>query len=278
MDLHPFWKEDVLSAMQLHRYQVEVLIDQRFYLLRVNKLLIVHLVPLVNNFSGDELIALQQRYENQQLIHLWEDIWTSRNTQVINRINSLLGLNTSIYARQCQITELDLEQSKEFYNAFHLQGYVKCQQTYGLTINQQLIAAASFSKVRPMKRKGPAYQSAELIRFATKDHFTVVGGLSKLIKHFLKQVKVNDLMTYADRDWSAGKGYKKLGFALSEILPPATLYIDKETLTRYFPHRLPSNLLKRMEHENIANFDDYLTKSGFVSVFNTGSLKYHLYL
>ena len=76
---------------------------------------------------------------------------------------------------------------------------------------------ATFSNKRKMSRQGPDYTSAELIRFATKDGFTVTGGLSKLIKHYMKMLAPNDLMSYADRDWSLGKGYLAAGFKLKTI-------------------------------------------------------------
>lgn len=268
-----------MSTMRKLHQTVHVIPNDRYFLVQLNESLIIHLISLKNTFTGLELTGLQEYYQklNQQLIQLWEDVWASKRLQVINRIHSFLGLNKSIHGRKCRMTALTTVQSRAFYDAYHLQGYVKAEQTYGLILNEELIAAASFSKTRPMKLKGPSYRSAELIRFASKDNFTVVGGLSKLIKHFLKNTIVNDLMTYADRDWSLGNGYDRLGFTLTEVTAPADLYVNCETLERFFPHRLPKAITETFEHQQIINFEDYLANQGFVKAFNTGNLKYHLY-
>jgi len=212
------------------------------------------------------------------LVHLWEDIWLAKRAQVLSRIHSFLGLNASIHGRKTKIENLSKQQISNFLDQYHLQGFINAKYHYGLIVGNELIAAASFSATRPMKSKGTAYLSAELVRFATKDGFTVVGGLSKLIKHFTKQFKMNDLMTYADRDWSLGRGYDQLGFTLSKITEPVHLYVHRETLIRYFQHRLPKDIILAFETQKELALDDFLALNGFVKVFNTGNLKYHLYL
>ena len=129
-----------------------------------------------------------------------------------------------------------------------------------------------------MKSKGSHYTSAELVRFASKDGCTVTGGLSKLIKHFLILKKPNDLMSYADRDWSLGKGYDQLGFQLTSTTTPAYVYVDEKTKLRYFPHRLPKKVLSAFDEQKELNLDDYLAEQGYAKAFNTGNLKYHLYV
>jgi hypothetical protein len=62
------------------------------------------------------------------------------------------------------------------------------------------------------KTEGKGEQSGELIRFCNKLDYTVVGGLSKLLKHFITQYQVDDVMTYIDKDWSDGKSFIQLGF------------------------------------------------------------------
>lgn len=61
-------------------------------------------------------------------------------------------------------------------------------------------------------------------------------------------------MTYADRDWSAGAAYTKLGFTQTAILEPQ-IYVLDENLNR---------LLKK-DNQVLAT-----------EVFNTGSLKFIL--
>lgn len=280
MDINPFWQEDVFLTVQDIDHNANIKCAKPHFVIDCNRKFYLHLVPLDNTFKPEDLLKLQLDYQKEglQLVHLWEDVWLARRNQVLSRIKSFLGLNQSFHGRKAKITIVAKEDSINFLDKNHLQGYIRAKYSFGLIADQELIALASFSDTRPMKSKGPAYVSAELVRFASKDGLTIVGGLSKLIKHFLKEIKVNDLMTYADRDWSLGKGYETLGFELTSVTEPAKLYLDQKSLIRYFPHRLSKSILLAFESQNILNLDDYLVANGFVKLFNTGNLKYHLYL
>ena len=280
MGLNPLWQEDFFLTVQGFYHHVQLLEANPYYIIDTEKDFLIHLVPISNNFTAEELITLQNQFkvENKQLVHLWEDVWLTKREQTISRIKSFLGLNKGIHGRKVKIVDLDTKQTSHFLSTNHLQGFVKAKYNYGLTFNDDVVAVASFSDKRLMPQKGENYTSAELVRFASKTGFTVIGGLSKLIKHYIKLQKPNDLMTYADRDWSLGKGYEKLSFQLSEATKPLTLYLNKENLLRFAPHRLPKNLLLAYKNQNVLNLDEFLLENGYVKVFNTGNLKYHLYL
>lgn len=274
------WEENVLAELKGLSNQAYFINHTKYNIIEVSPKLFFHLVPLKNNFLPDELIKLQESYQiiGKMLVHLWEDIWLFNKAGVLSRTKSFLGLNRTLHARKAVLVETDSAIATRFFNDTHLQGFVKAKYYYGLTVNGELIAMASFSDLRPMKLKGTTYTSAELVRFASKDGYTITGGLSKLIKHFLKAQHPNDLMSYADRDWSLGKGYEQMGFELTAITTPAYLYVALASLKRYFPHRLPKAILSSFELQKELNLEDYLAKNGFSKVFNTGNLKYHLYV
>ncbi len=270
----------VISALNALNLSVRVMDDELHSIIQCSPQLFIHVVPSVTSAQPEEFVMLQEKYqqEGKLLVHLWEDVWLLNQTKVLSRIKSFLGLNQTIHGRKTKIIALNLNQITEFFNLYHLQGYIKAKYNYGLMINNEVVAAASFGVHRPMRSKGVNYYSSELIRFTSKDNLTVVGGLSKLVKHHCKQVKINDIMTYADRDWSLGKGYEQLGFELTTLTPPAYLYVDGKTRLRYFPHRLPKNVLSAFDEQKELNLDDYLAGQGFLKAFNTGNLKYHLYV
>lgn len=280
MGLNPLWQEDVFLTIQAFHQQTEMKCVTPHFIISCNNNLFIHLVPLNCNFQPQELITLQEEAhaEGFQLVHLWEDVWQAKRAQVLSRIRSFLNLNKSFHGRKAKIFAIDAKEALQFLTAHHLQGYVKAKYSYGLFNGDEIIAVATFSETRPMKHKGSNYHSVELVRFASIAGLTIVGGLSKLIKHFLKQIKVDDLMTYADRDWSLGKSYDKLDFMLSEVTEPSYLYVNTTTLIRYFVHRLPKNILSAFEAQNVLNLDDFLAANGYCKLFNTGNLKYHLYL
>ncbi len=270
----------LIAALSVLCKKVHLVKNPSYTIIECNTIVYVHLVPLINHFRSQELIQLQDQYKKEEkfLVHLWEDVWLLNQTVVLSRLKSFLGLNKTLHARKAVLIEIEDKQAVHFFNDYHLQGFVKAKYHFGLMIGGELISMASFSDLRPMKLKGSHYTSAELVRFASKDGYTITGGLSKLIKHFLKLKRPNDLMSYADRDWSLGKGYNQLGFELSAITEPAYLYVDTQTGARCFLHRLPKKLLSAFDMQKELNLDEYLTKYGYVKAFNTGNLKYHLYV
>lgn len=279
MGINPLFQEDFFLTIQDKYHAVETISANPFYIVALQQKVYVHLVPLNSNFTPQQLLSLQIAYQQQGifLVHLWEDIWDTRRNQVMSRLHSFCGLNQSLHGRKTKVTSLDLSETRTFLDVNHLQGYIKTKHNYGLFLGDELVAAACFAAPRPMKSKGANYKSAELVRFATKSGFTIVGGLGKLIKAFSEEVTVNDLMTYADRDWSLGKGYDKLGFAAIGQTKPLFFYVDEKSMQRQQTHRLPKKISSAFAEQNVLNLDDFMNQQGFVKTFNTGNLKYLLY-
>ncbi len=280
MGIIDLWQDEVFSAVNSLVKNAKLSFVSNHCIIDAQNGILVHLIPLINKFNPEDLIALQNKYqnENKQIIHLWEDVWLNKKNQVLIRFKSLFSQNIGFHARKTKIVDLTINDSKVFLESNHLQGYVKAKYAFGLADKSEIIAVATFSDARPMKLKGNDYLSAELVRFASKDGVTVVGGLSKLIKHFSKQIQVNDIMSYADKDWSLGKGYEKLNFLQTAETEPLYFYVNAENLHRYTPHRLPKDILLSFKAQNNLNLDEYLKELNYIKVFNTGNLKYHLYL
>jgi len=230
----------------------------------------INCISFESSVRPEDLVLLQEQYQqkNVSMVHLWEDIWVTRKAQVIGRISSILGLNKRIHARKTKIVSITQKQADDFLNDNHLQASAKSKYKYGLSLDDQIIAVGCFSNLRYMKGLKPGYRSAELIRFATLTGFTVIGGFSKLLKNFIQTFNPDDLMSYADRDWSLGKAYEQSGFKLTDITPPAEIWLKRDTLGRYFSHRLPVGL----------NNDSSSINEEYIKVYNTGNLKYILYL
>lgn len=279
MGLNPLFQEDFFLTVQNQYHAVEEIQTHPFYVVGIKGRVYVNLLPLNANFLPQQLLSLQAVYAQQGifLVHLWEDVWTNKREQVLCRIHSFCGLNQSLHGRKGKIEEVDSETAKTFLEQHHLQGYIKTKYNLGLKFNGELKAVACFAASRPMKSKGAHYNSAELVRFATQTGVTIAGGLGKLIAYFLEKVQVNDLMTYADRDWSLGKGYDKLGFQLSGNTESVFFYVDTNTMTRHYAHRLPKKIMTAFEAQNVLNLDSFLTSIDWIKVFNTGNLKYHFY-
>jgi hypothetical protein len=136
-----------------------------------------------------------------RLITIFEDEWIYKQDIVKQRLSHILQCSNKIYARKCTIVEVDVEQEKLFLNTNHIQGYVSSQYCYGLMYEDKLVAIMSFGK---------RYKYFELLRFCSS--ISVVGGASKLFKHFLRQTNETEIVSYCDNRWGTGELYNKLGF------------------------------------------------------------------
>lgn len=209
-----------------------------------------------------EVIHAEAEFERgkRRMVNVWEDQWKLRRPHIISRIQSIVEKNVRLGARSCTAVPLLSADAKLFFEANHLQGYVKVKQHFALFHKGEIVATAAFD-IRPMNFS-PNYRSAELVRYCTKAGITVVGGLGKLIKRYIQLEKPNDIMTYADKDWSRGHGYIQLGFTFVNETAPIKLYLDEHS------KRVSETKLR------LGSARPDFTRE----VFTTGNIKYILYL
>jgi hypothetical protein len=153
---------------------------------------------------------LDCRSQGVRLIQIWEDEWKTKQAIVINRLRSVLGIDTRIFARQCELDlAVDPKEYREFLQTHHLQGYASASVLVGLRHQSQLVAVMSFAASR--------YTAApwELIRYASAG--TVVGGASRLFRTFVRQHRPTSVVSYANRCWSWGGMYAQLGFTETTV-------------------------------------------------------------
>lgn len=275
------WKEDFFSSLHHQGINTSVLSFRSAELFRLNEneKLLIHLISVSQVVLPEKLVEIQEEGKKRgvQVIHLWEDVWRSRPEQVLGRLSSVLGLNHTVHGRKTKIVEVSQETANSFFEQYHLQGTAGCKFRCGLELDQRLVAVAGFSAKRPMHHT-PGYTSAELIRFATVNGFTVTGGLSKLIRHFIKTAAPNDIMSYADMDWSDGNGYTRLGFTAVARTPPMHILLHSPSLRRFLPHRLPAVVRDKLSVIEEDNRLSYLKTLHYTPVYNSGNIKYILYL
>jgi G:T-mismatch repair DNA endonuclease (very short patch repair protein) len=139
-----------------------------------------------------------------KLLHVWEDDWIYKNNIIKSIILNRVGMSESIYARKCQLREVvDTSIVRKFLNDNHIQGYSNSNIKIGLYYEDELVSLMIFGK----KRK-----SMELIRFCNKLNTNVIGGSSKLFKHFTKNYEFDTIESFSDISLFDGKMYSNLGF------------------------------------------------------------------
>jgi hypothetical protein len=177
------------------------------------------------------------------LLHIFENEWSNPLKQEIWKsiIKGKLGMHNYISSEECYIKEVSKVDERTFINKNHLQGFVKSQLSLGLYHNDELVNLMTFRKIQ-------INADWELLRFASKLNTNVVGGASKLFKHFLKEHS-GIIVSYSDRRYSNGNIYSKLGFEFSHNSAP-NYYYFKDT-KKLEPNTLNENGLSPTEWENM---------------------------
>lgn len=165
-----------------------------------------------------------------RLIHIYEWEWSNPVKQQI--LKSFLKvvfqkIENPIYARQCEIREVSTKDYRAFCELNHLQGYRAAKVVYGLYYQDTLVQLMSFSP--PQKRNAKETFQWEIVRGCPGSNNVVVGGVSKLWKHFLKVHQPESVMSYCDTNKFDGHSYLDIGMTLYKDDPLNVWYVDIHT-------------------------------------------------
>ena len=216
----------------------------------------------VNNYFKYE----ECRKKGIRLIQITEWEWYQQREKIENYLKDTLTKKTiKIYARKCEIREIDTKTYKNFCVENHLQGYGAAAIKIGLFYNNELIQIMSFSKARFKKYE------YEMIRECSKNGYTIIGGKSKLLKYFEKTYKPKNLVSYCEKNKFSGDSYLKLGFKLDrESQPGYNYYKGKSKYNRlnFQKHKL-KNLLENFD-ENLSEWEN-MKNNGYKKLFDYGN-------
>jgi len=200
------------------------------------------------------------------LISIFEDEWINKKDIVLARLESVLGFSKTIPARKCKVTTLTSKEYYNFINKNHLQGKASSTYKYGLIYQDKIVAVMSFSKSRYTK------DNYELVRYCSTD--TVIGGASKLFKYFVKEVKPNSIISYANRCWSLGKLYHKLGFEdVTENLSNTGYWYIKNNI-RYHRSNFTKKKLIEVGADPLLSESTLMENYGYLKIYDCGNYKF----
>jgi hypothetical protein len=217
-----------------------------------------------HKFKTDEVEKL-----GYQLIQVFEDEWIYKKEIVKSVISAKFGkFNRTMGARKCEVRELSYKDVEEFLNKNHLQGAVRCKVNLGLFYKDELLSIMTFSKPRFNKKF-----DWELVRFCSKCNVSVIGGAEKLLKFFDENYG-GSIMSYADRRYSNGALYDRLGFTFDGFTNPNYFYVmKKQRLNRmkFQKHKL-ANLLDNFDSSKSET--ENMREHGYNRVYDCGNRIY----
>ncbi|MDX9695045.1 MAG: hypothetical protein RBT49_04570 [Bacteroidales bacterium] len=224
------------------------------------------------NYHKDKLELCNKK--DIQLIQVQSNEWIQNKEIVQSILLSKLNIfDRKIYARKCSVKEIDSKLKDNFLNENHLQGVDKSSIKLGLFYNDELVSVMTFGKRKITKGE----VKLELIRYCSKKFVQVVGGASKLLSYFKNNFKWEEIITYADRRYSNGNFYEKIGFDLSHISQPNYYYFKHEYITfhrsKFMKHKL-INILEEFD-ENKTEWEN-MKQNGYDRIWDCGHFVYKL--
>lgn len=174
----------------------------------------------------------------------------SANPEVFKRfIYDCIMPRKRIFARNCEIKEIDTKTAKEFMEYYHVNGYRGGYIKYGLYNKEEgLVCVAVFGH-------HPKYEN-ECIRLCYKTGISIIGGWEKIQKHFGKKFLHYVNLKYFNGENKTGCGYR---FYLHKKLI-ARNQLQSKTLSKYIDNIDP----------NLSNFQNCLMNNG-IAVFDLGN-------
>ena len=168
-----------------------------------------------------------------------------------------------------------VQEYRKFMVDNHIQGYAHAESRYGLVYKNELVMVASFSSNRKI------FESLddgwfELVRLGSVLNTSVVGGFSKLLKHFIKAENPKGIKTYCDRRLFNGRGYEAVGFTHVYDTKPNFSYAKTQKRFSRFNfqrHRLPDFLDK---YDPKLSTKDNIEANGFHTIHDCGNSVYEL--
>jgi hypothetical protein len=204
-----------------------------------------------------------------RIIHIWEDDWDFKKNIIKSQIRNWLNLTEGkIFARKCYVKEIkDSKISSKFLEENHIQGKVGSSLKLGLYFEKELVSLMTFDHYEGRKKMEDG--GWNINRFCNKLNTNIIGGSSKILKYFIKNYDVKRIISYADRDWSEGSLYEKLGFEKVSESNPDYKYIFecvRVHKSRFRKSKLNTNLTETQ----------YMEKSHILKIWDCGKNKYEL--
>lgn len=214
-----------------------------------------------------------------QLLHVFEDEWINKKEIVKSIINAKLGLtNIKIYARKCEISEINSKVSSEFLNRNHMQGNVNSKIKLGLFYNNEIVSLMTFGKKRiALGEKTQNIDGEyEMLRFCNKINTQVIGGASKLLKYFIKTYNPKSILTFADRRYSNGNLYKQLGFKFIHNTKPNYWYFKTSEMIRHYRYSFRKDLLIKNGYDINKTEYEIMAERGYLRIYDSGNMKFEM--
>ena len=209
-----------------------------------------------------------------KLFHIFENEWINETKRKIweSMLLNSIGDSERIFARKTEVKEVFIKEKTKFLEENHIQGACSSSVNLGLYYEDELVSIMTFGKSRFDKN-----HEWELLRFCNKTGVSVVGGAGKLLKAFRKEYKPKSIISYANRRWSQGNLYRKLGFTQIGKTKPNYFYFNNEYELKNRMSFQKHKLSKILNHYDPSLSEtENMYHNGYRKIYDCGNLVFEL--
>lgn len=207
-----------------------------------------------------------------RLIHIFEHEWKNEITQqkLKHLIKQALDIEQKVvYARETEVRLVDSAESTTFLNKYHLQNSTKHEVAYGLYYNNELIEVMTFGASRFSND-----YDCEIHRLCSKADYKIVGGASKLFKHFLTDHTDASIVSYCDISKFSGAVYEQLGMALDGHTSINYTYVNTATLHTLNRLQCTKQKLVAEGYDENLTEEEIMSQRGYTKIYGCGNKRY----
>lgn len=185
-----------------------------------------------------------------RLIHILETEMKDFSL-IKSRLRNILGLTKyKLGARKCIIKKISKATAEKFVNKYHMEKYGRASVHLGMFYKNRLVQVGTFAKVRNTN-------DWKFEKVCSLKNFIIVGGVSKILKHFKSRYTPDKIVTFSDRRWNSDGVYDQLNFRKIKDTPPNYWYFDKK-----YVHKLYSrhDFTKKVLDKKLATYNSKLSE------------------
>lgn len=194
--------------------------------------------------------------------------------KVLALLSSKMGINKRIFAKKCSVEIISSSDAKQFHDENHMHGHIGGSVHIALKNDDIIIQILTMGKSRFSKE-----YEWECNRMTSKSGITVVGGASRLYKHFIRLYNPSSIITYSDLRFGSGKVYEKCGFKRLENTPLNYWYFNRNDPSKLFSRMV----FQKHKLQSFPAYDKSLTEweilkaSRYDRIWDCGNAKYVYY-
>lgn len=222
--------------------------------------------PKDKNYHYDKLKLARDNWYRCIMVWDWDDL---------SKIPYLLDDNKQqLYARKCEVKQIEYDDCHEFFEAYHLQWDTKKNKNniyIWLYYNNELVECMSFWKPRYNRN-----YEWEILRLCSHKDYRVVWWANKIFKFFLEITNASSVISYCDMSKFDWKVYEQLWFKLLKWNKPSKHwynYVEDEA-----KKHITDNFLRQRWYDQIfwesygkwTNNDELMRERGYVEIYDCG--------